>query len=247
MDSVVLLHGFTGTPASWDAVIEAAPAGARCWAPPLPGHDRSAPCEPTFVENVDAIAKKISAAGMRGCHLIGYSLGARLALGLLIEHPDIASRATLIGAHFGLEGDAARRERRDRDRVWATLLRQRGIATFVREWESLPLFATQKRCSREQLARQRSRRLSHQAASLARSLETVGLAEMPDYSVRLGEIAAEVELVTGALDAKFTTLAERAVSHNLRLRHRPVADVGHNVALEAPEAIWPASVRGCDT
>lgn len=235
---IVLLHGFTGSPASWDAVIAAAPSGAPTLALPLPGHDRSAPCEPTFAENLQAIEKKISAAGMRGCHLIGYSLGARLALGLLIEHPDLAARATLIGAHFGLEDDAERRARRDRDRRWALILREYGISRFVHEWESQPLFATQSRCPPDRIEKQRSVRLSHHATSLARSLETTGLAEMPSYWPRLGEITAEVELVTGALDTRFTELATRAVSHNLRLRHRVVPGAGHNLLLEAPAAIW---------
>ena len=234
-DKAVLLHGFTGSPASWEAAIAAAPPEVRCRAFALPGHDPSTPCAPTFGENVGLLAARIDAAGMRGCHLIGYSLGARLALGVLVEHPGLASRATLIGAHFGLTDATERERRRDRDRSWARLLREHGLATFVRRWEALPLFATQ---SREQREAQRSTRLSHEAAALARSLETMGLAEMPSYWERLPDINVDVELVCGAVDVRFTGLARQALSYNVRLRFRSIANVGHNVGLEAPASIW---------
>lgn len=231
-DGYILLHGFTGSPASWDAAIAAAPG--PCLALPLPGHC-GAPCADSFEANAAAIAAAIAARGATGCHLIGYSLGARLALGVLVGHPEIAASATLIGCHFGLREKKIRRERRDRDRQWARVLRDRGITTFVHRWENLAVFATQ---TDEQKAAQRPVRLAHTAGDLARSLETCGLAQMPSYWEKLGDLAIDVELVTGALDAKFSELARRAVSHNVRFRHRVVAATGHNIPLENPAAVW---------
>jgi 2-succinyl-6-hydroxy-2,4-cyclohexadiene-1-carboxylate synthase len=226
------LHGFSGSPASWDAAIERAPG--PCLALPLPGHCGTE-CGDSFAANVDAIAAAITAAKERGCHLVGYSLGARLALGVLIAHPEIASTATLIGCHFGIREKKLRGKRRDRDRGWAALLREEGIETFVQRWESLPLFATQ---SAAIIEAQRAIRRSHQAVGLARSLETCGLAEMPSFWGRLPILDIDVELVTGALDSRFTALAREAVSHNVRFSRRTIPDVGHNVPLENPRAVW---------
>lgn len=230
--SYILLHGFTGAPASWDAAIAAAPG--PCVALPLPGHCHT-PCADSFAANVAVIAAAIEARSPGGCHLIGYSLGARLGLGVLLERPGIAAAATLIGCHFGLREKKDRIDRRDRDRVWVNVLRTSGIATFVRRWEAQPLFSTQTPKMRDA---QRNDRLDHDPEGLARSLETCGLAEMPSYWDRLPDLAIDVTLLTGGRDAKFTALANEAMSYNVRLRHRVIATSGHNIPAERPADVW---------
>jgi 2-succinyl-6-hydroxy-2,4-cyclohexadiene-1-carboxylate synthase len=221
----VLLHGFAGTPAAWDDVLAAWPAGSpRAIALALPGHGEPAP------DSWEQALDDVSAYLPGGATVVGYSLGARIALGLLER--DACARAVLISVNPGLASEAERAQRRADDARWATLLRTDGVAAFAEAWEAQPLFASAARASAERRARRRAARLELDAEDLARSLETMGLAEMPDYRAILREKAARVRLVTGALDEKFC-----AIARGLPAPLTVLPDVGHDPTLEAPEVL----------
>jgi len=228
MTPLVLLHGFTGSPASFDQL-----ALGPALAPALLGHGApGAPAE-SFCAEVDRIAALLPARS----HLVGYSLGARVALGILLEHPHRVARATLIGCHPGLTAEADRRARILADRRWIRTLEDDGIERFVAEWEALPLWKSQRALPRDVRAAQRAIRLAHDPLGLAASLRVLGLAEMPDYGARLGEIRAPVELVVGRFDAKFRALAEQMRARIDGARVTLIADSGHNPILERPDRV----------
>lgn len=226
--SVVFLHGFMGSARSVEPLLPH--LSGRVLAPHLPGHHPHAPVSPTFEANVDWLARSLRAAGLSGVHLVGYSLGARTALGLALADPALVARLTLIGVHPGLADAAERAERARVDRARAARLRRDGLAAFVAEWESLPLFATQ---SAAQIEAQRSIRLGHEVEGLARSLERMGLGAMPDFGARWDELGMPVALVAGARDERFVAIGRRLAGSGLH----EIPGVGHNVVLEAPAAL----------
>lgn len=197
----LLLHGFAGHPDVWSAI------GVEGDAIAMPGH--GVPIRDSWQANLDAI-------DTRGAKLaIGYSFGARVALGLLANRR--IERAILIGVNPGIS-DEERGERRAADAVWARLLRERGIAEFLAAWDAQPMFATRPRLARHAL----------DPEQLARCLETMGLAEMPDYRGVVGEAM----LIVGARDAKFRAIAgDRAIV---------IPDAGHDVLSEQPHALAAA-------
>ena len=230
----MLLHGFTQTCESFERSILAAPKDGRAiWAFALPGHHPAVPVVRGFSANVEALAARIANEVGEGINLIGYSLGGRCALGLIACAPRLAKSVTLIGAHSGLRSEEEREARRDSDARWVGILRSGRMSQFVSAWEAQPLFSTQARVPPEFLDVQRRRRLAHDPSQLADSIEELGLASMPDYGAVLRNSEAAITLVTGALDAKFTALAAK-----VGLPHRVVANVGHNIVLEEPAAIW---------
>jgi 2-succinyl-6-hydroxy-2,4-cyclohexadiene-1-carboxylate synthase len=238
---LVLLHGFTGAPASWQPVLDALPGPLPAVAMALPGHHPSSPVQPGFEANVDAMAGALAAARLDGCHLVGYSLGGRAALGLALRHPHLAATLTVIGAHPGLDDAEERRQRIEGDRAWIDRLRQRGLQDFLAAWEQQPLFATQQRLPAEALAQQQRVRAGHDPEALARSLEQMGLGAMPAYGPRLVELGMPVTWIAGALDAKFVRVAEIAVARLVRAgrtaRLVVIPGSGHNVPLEQPGAL----------
>jgi 2-succinyl-6-hydroxy-2,4-cyclohexadiene-1-carboxylate synthase len=242
----VFLHGFAGSPRSFAPIIEKLSLGRAVFAPALVGHDRSQashvpPEEPATANplehEVDSLAGQIREHVGLGVHVVGYSLGARLALGLCVRHPDLVGRATWIGVNAGLETDREICERHATDAKWCELLETGGIETFVAAWETQPLFETQKRLAASVLERQRRERLSHSASGLAHALRRVGLAEMPNYWPALARLTPPVQLIVGELDAKFKTLAERAACELPRASLHVIPNAGHNVVLEAPLAV----------
>jgi len=236
--TVVLLHGFTGAPASWDDVVALLPPGATVVRPALLGHgDEADDAASDFAGEVDRIAARLPPPGAAPLHLIGYSLGARVALGLLSRHPRRFSRATLIGVHPGLASAGERAARIDSDEGWAQRLEQGGIAAFVDAWQRQALFETASPVDERRLAHQRQIRLSHRAAGLSRSLRVLGLGRMPDYRHALATCAVPLCLAVGATDRRFTALAEEIRRLQPRASLRVIEGAGHNVPLEQPARV----------
>ena len=240
----LLLHGFTGSPQSWNRVVDAAELEPASLTPTLAGH--SLDWQATDVESFESeVSRLVSVASRDGKPrlLCGYSMGARVALGLLTRQPDLFDAALLIGMHPGLTDEAARSERREVDASRARSLRDNGIETFVTAWEALPLFASQRDLSREVLADQRNIRLGHEAEGLARAVEALGLAEMPNYGPAIGALDVPITLMTGSLDSKFSGIADRIASEHNHVDAEVIDGVGHNVVLEAPAAVAAALRR----
>jgi 2-succinyl-6-hydroxy-2,4-cyclohexadiene-1-carboxylate synthase len=235
---LVLLHGFTGSSDSWAEVLgHLDPDDAI--APALLGHDGTPgdPAVRTFHDEVDRLARGIEARWPEGSHLAGYSMGGRVALGLLVRHPHLFRGATLMGASPGLSDPAERDARAGRDEEWARLLEGDGLDPFIAAWEELPLFATQDRAPAAALDAQRRIRLAHDPRGLARSLRVTGLAAMPDYRAALRGIDLPVRVVVGAEDEKFRALGQELVALLPRGELRVIPGAGHNVVLERPAEV----------
>ena len=238
MTGLILLHGFTGSAASFDELLEHLTqlgSGARVLRPALLGHGAtSGPGILRFEQEVDRLAAEIRRAGFRGAHLCGYSLGARLALGLLARHAWLFSSATLVGVHPGLSDAGARAARVGSDERWCELLCREGVAGFLRAWEAQPLFETQRELSGARRERQRQLRRTHSAEGLMRALRVLGLGQMPDYRGALAAPPLRVRLVVGSLDSKFESLAQSLTTDFPRIPLLRVQGAGHNLPLEAP-------------
>ena len=241
MTALVFLHGFTGSPRNFQPLIEQCPLGMRVFAPALIGHDpeqdHQTPSTERFEDEVDRLAAALVQHALPPVHLIGYSLGARIALGLAVRHRELVARATLIGVHPGLQTSAEREQRRASDAEWCALIQSEGVPAFVEAWQNQPLFASQAALPERVRELQRQQRLRHSAAGLCLSLRSTGLAEMPSYWPALAELALPVDLVTGALDERFSSLASAAHALLPESTLHSVAGVGHNVILENPSAL----------
>ena len=233
----VLLHGFTGNPSAWDTVAQALEPHGRVIRPALTGHGPGTGLGSGFVAEVDRIASLIEASGLRRAHLCGYSLGARVALGLLVRHARLFGGATLIGGNPGLdEGSPERDVRAASDERWAQLA-QRSVVEFLEQWRAQPIFATQAALEPQRRDAQDRLRASHDGAGLAAAMRALSLAGMPDWRPFLGAIPFPVHLMVGALDTKFVELSHRMAPLLSQGRLTVVPDVGHNVLLERPDAV----------
>lgn len=219
------LHGFTGTPESFAHL--GLPLGSVI--PTLGGHLRE-PVRGDFEDEVERLAELGD-----GCEgLFGYSLGGRLALGILARYPDRFRHALVVSAHPGLSSSAERDARREGDARWTALLRERGLEDFVDAWQALPLWASQRDLTDEVKRAQRSQRLRHGAEDLAQSLERHGLAEMPNLRPFLAHVRTSVDLLVGERDVKFVTLAEELSTILPDSRLHRAESAGHNLLLERP-------------
>jgi 2-succinyl-6-hydroxy-2,4-cyclohexadiene-1-carboxylate synthase len=224
---IVLVHGFTQTARSWDAMtplLRARRPSADIVAVDLPGHGTAATVRADLWQSADLLT---AAAGP--ATYVGYSMGGRIALHAALAHPRTVERLVLIGATAGIDDDDERADRRRADDLLADRLEAIGVAAFVDEWLSTPLF--------ERLTSandQRRDRLRNTAPGLASSLRSTGTGTQTPLWDRLDEIEAPVLVLVGEEDPKFRALGERLVSE---LRHGEMAVIpgaGHSVHLEAP-------------
>jgi 2-succinyl-6-hydroxy-2,4-cyclohexadiene-1-carboxylate synthase len=237
MSSVLALHGFTGAPESFAELAALVPT-VTFLCPALAGHGP----EPDttshdFAAEVERLATWLRTRSSERVVVLGYSLGARVALGLCGAHPELFSAAVLVGVNPGLGTEAERRERIAWETRLIDLLESEGLTAFLTEWERLPLFASQSALSPERRSAQRRIRESHHATGLAHSLRALGTGHMPDLAPQLGSIPFPVTLVVGEQDAKFRALAERTLPALREAHLAVVPGAGHNPLVEAPEAL----------
>jgi 2-succinyl-6-hydroxy-2,4-cyclohexadiene-1-carboxylate synthase len=230
-ETIVLLHGFTQTGASWEGVVAQLGERYRALAPDLRGHGSAASRRPVSFE---AIADDVAAFAPDRFALAGYSMGGRLALSFAVRHPERVSRLMLIGASAGIEDSAERAARRRADDVLADEIEEEGVEAFARRWADLPLFEGQPSAVR---AATHADRLRNTASGLAAALRGVGTGAMEPLWSRLGELEMPAVVLAGELDAKFRAIGERMAEALPRGEFAAVPGAGHAAHLEAPKAV----------
>ncbi len=237
---VLLLHGFTGSSRSMRATAESLGPEFRSVCVDLVGHGRSeAPSRPDAyamercVAQLDAL---LDALALPRVHLLGYSMGGRVALSLCAAHPERVSSAVLVGATAGIEAPEQRAARRRSDEALAARIEERGVASFVDDWMRQPLFASQRRLGVAALAAARAQRLENRPHGLAHSLRGMGTGAQASLWGRLSGIRVPICLVVGEEDAKFRAIATALEERLPEARLEAVRDAGHAVHLEQPRA-----------
>ena len=179
----------------------------------------------------------------RSFHLVGYSMGGRVALTLACRRPGLLRSLTVIGASVGLSTEAERAERRESDQKLAESIEQDGLEAFVDRWMANPLFATQARLGEGFLAASRAQRMRNSAAGLARSLRGAGTGAMTPLHDDLESCPVPTVFIVGAQDPKFTRVAVDLAARMPNAATAVVDDSGHAAHLEQPDAV-AAVIRG---
>jgi pimeloyl-[acyl-carrier protein] methyl ester esterase len=92
---VVLLHGWASHPQVFRGLTRALEKQVRVQVPALPGYAGTAACTPYTLEQM---ADTLAAAAPKQCCVVGWSLGAQVALAWARRAPHQVSRLALIGA-----------------------------------------------------------------------------------------------------------------------------------------------------
>ena len=237
---VVVLHGFTGSAQAMAPLTEplAARLAARIICPDLVGHGRSEAPDDLDLYRVEAMAGQIAAlADVLDCetfHLVGYSMGGRVALRLGCTSSPRLRSLTLIGASAGIAEPEERRQRAQTDAA-----RAEGILAdfeaFVDQWMADPLFAGQAALGEARLRAARAQRLASNPQGLARSLLAAGTGAMEPLHERLGSCDTPTQLLIGAHDTKFCAIAEQLAAALPRAEIARIDDAGHAAHVEQPD------------
>jgi 2-succinyl-6-hydroxy-2,4-cyclohexadiene-1-carboxylate synthase len=237
---LVLLHGFTGSGASWARHVPAFATRFCTVTIDLLGHGRSeAPAHPDryrIERAADDILAVLDQLSLSRAAILGYSMGGRLALFLATAAPERIGALVLESSSPGIRDEAERRDRAGRDAALADAIERDGIAAFVDRWERLPLFATQVRLPDAERAALRAQRLAQSPAGLANSLRGMGQGVQPPLFERLASIRMPALILVGALDRAYCALGGEMAGLIPHARLAIIPDAGHTVHLEQPEA-----------
>jgi 2-succinyl-6-hydroxy-2,4-cyclohexadiene-1-carboxylate synthase len=232
---LVLLHGFTGRGTSWGSHAAAWARRFRVVSVDLPGHGRSEAADParmTVERTADDLAVILRELSATPSGVLGYSLGARIALRLAVAHPGAVDRLVLESPSAGIADPADRAARHLADEALAAQIERDGIAAFVTSWERNPVFASHAALAPDVVARQRAIRLASDPSGLAASLRGAGQGTMAPLHDRLAGITAPTLVIAGVLDTIGRPRAEVVAAGIPGARLELLDGAGHTPHLE---------------
>lgn len=236
-ETILFLHGFMGNKSDWDEMAERLGSDYRTLAVDLPGHGelghladddafRLEPCARGLVDLLDELK-------LGSCHLVGYSMGGRLGLYLMLQYPGWFRDAVLESTSPGLATEEEQSERRAHDESLVRQLQSGDMKSFVANWYRQPMF--RQLPAGRRLEAMFARRAENSPAGLARSLRLMGTGVQPSLWERLGGARRPMYFVTGLQDEKFSRIAAEMEERCPVGKAVMIENAGHNVHFEQPE------------
>jgi 2-succinyl-6-hydroxy-2,4-cyclohexadiene-1-carboxylate synthase len=245
--ALLLLHGFTGSSATWSWHAARFAPHFRVIALDLIGHGSSdAPLDAErygMERCVEDLLAVLDAVAVARANLLGYSMGGRVALHLAVAAPERISALVLESSSPGIADAAERLARIAADEALADSIEREGLETFVDRWEQLPLFGSQAALPRDIRAQQRAQRLGNQPRGLANSLRGMGAGRQEPLWERLAGLDIPALLIAGELDAKYCAIAYQMAASLPDSQAVIVAGAGHAVHLEQPSTFAQHVIR----
>ncbi|MEK4028380.1 2-succinyl-6-hydroxy-2,4-cyclohexadiene-1-carboxylate synthase [Pseudobacillus sp. FSL P4-0506] len=236
---LLLLHGFTGSSETWKETITHLKRDYTCIAVDIIGHGKSScPLEKEAysielaAEDMKALMKEL---GHPRFHVMGYSMGGRLALTLAVLFPKSVQSLLLESASPGLKTPEERQARERSDEALAERIEREGIESFVDYWQRLPLFATQNNLPQWKQQAIYQQRLRNSVIGLSRSLRGMGTGSQPSWWEVLPMLSMPVLLVTGTEDVKFTKIASEMAQLLPSAIWKEIKGAGHAIHVEDSE------------
>ncbi|CAN0923899.1 Protein PHYLLO, chloroplastic [Linum grandiflorum] len=237
-DVVVFLHGLLGTGEDWIPIMKAVSGSARCISVDLPGHGETKTQDQSWsVERVSELLNKLIEDLTPGSvTLVGYSMGARIALHMALRHRDKINGAVIISGSPGLKDGLVRKIRRAKDDSRARNLITYGLHIFLSSWYAGKLWKSL-RCHPHYKEVVASRSRYGDAQRLAKALTDLSIGRQEPLWDDLKHCKLPLLFVVGAHDDKFKGIARRMLEEIETDTVSEIVEVpasGHAVHLENP-------------
>lgn len=235
---ILVIHGFTGSTATWELFASAACRDYTVIAVDMLGHGASdAPTDPErygMEQCIEDLSELLDRLSVQRVHWLGYSMGGRIALSAAINLPHRTSNLILESASPGLANPEERAARVREDEELADWIEEVGIERFLERWEGLPLFASQARLPQVTRDKLRAQRLRNSPLGLANSLRGIGTGAQPPLHHRVKTLQAPILFLAGEEDTKFLAIAQDMRNAVPQSRLNVIPKVGHAPHLERP-------------
>jgi len=233
---LILLHGFLGSAADFEPLMDGLMPEHPSAAVNLPGHGVNpdpVPEDASFDQVIAALGQFMAQIETPQIDLLGYSMGGRLAMGLMVADPRRFRRVVLVGASPGIEDEAARATRIEVDAQRAAQMERGPFEAWLDGWYAQPLFAQLRAAPGfdEMLAHRRQ----GDPAALAQALRMLSPGRQPPLRQRLATCPVPALLMAGAHDETYTRSNRELALANPQFESVTIADAGHAPHLEQPD------------
>jgi len=242
-DPVMLVHGLGGAAANWLALAPLLLPGRRLIVPELPGHGGSEPLP--AAPSLNAYGDRLALLLDEPTPVVGHSLGGAIALRLAIRHPELV-RALVLAGSAGISSGS----RRARYSLTITGLLKPGkrIAPHRRRVAQSALLKTVVfgRWGAADPPALSAELTEAYLAGPARHTDTVSASRAlmrDDPRVDLERVRCPTLLLWGARDHQLPIGDAFEYARRLRAPLRTIADCGHLLIAERPEACADAIQR----
>ncbi|AZG75028.1 2-succinyl-6-hydroxy-2,4-cyclohexadiene-1-carboxylate synthase [Shewanella livingstonensis] len=233
LPALLMLHGFLGSKDDWSILMPRLSQYFHCICIDLPGHGANEDTldSPGLHQTAELIVSKVHSMGYMQFHLLGYSLGGRIALHIADSYANSLLSLTLESAHPGLQDAQQQAARAKSDNIWAKKLQHLPIANFLALWYQQAVFNDLNKTQKQQLIA--IRRLNH-PHRLANCYAATSLSLQQDCRTVLEQLDCPCHFIYGVNDNKFaqvaiewqTTLADSGLA---TLQLHPLHAAGHNI------------------
>lgn len=236
---LVFLHGSFGCGEDWLDMAANFSEHFYCVLPDLPGHGahprQDIRTKLTLADIKTAVASLIGELNLKPAIVVGYGLGARVALLLALSSPQLVRGLVVENGHPGIEDLQERAARLAFDQRAAERIRRDGLASFFDYWYDLPVFQAFK-SKPEELRRLKHERIkSCNQEWTAKVLEELTPGKQEPLWELLKTLRVPALFIAGAEDTKYSALMSRAAELSPHGRFFEVNGAGHNLHLEQPE------------
>lgn len=239
-NTVLFLHGFTGSAEDWFPIIEQLPDDFNYAALDLVGHGKSdKPVNPDYyttdsiVDQIKFVKDKISPANP--IILIGYSMGGRAALSFAAAYPKEIKGLVLESASAGIKNDTERKKRYEDDMKLVQFIHDHTMEEFIELWYDQEMFNTQRRFSNDKIKKLHKKKYDNSKIGMMNILKGFSTGIMPPLHDKLKSIPLKAVLISGELDSKYTFINSKIVRGFHKAKHKVVKNSGHNTHLEEPK------------
>ena len=166
--------------------------------------------------------------------VMGYSMGARLALQIAVQNPNAYKGLILIGGTPGIENETEIQQRQLWDQRQAERILELGMCAFLDEWQQMPIIQSQENIALELRQKMRYYREQQNPIQMAYSMKYFGTGRMPHCWNQLNNLKIPVLLVVGAFDQKYLEIAQKMQRYLPSSTLLIIPNAGHCAHLEQP-------------
>jgi 2-succinyl-6-hydroxy-2,4-cyclohexadiene-1-carboxylate synthase len=237
---IIFLHGFLGSSKDWTKIIDYFSDNYYCIAIDLPGHGDSLVLRDKFYTaefSAFILKQLIDSFGLtQKAHLVGYSMGGRMAMNLAVRFPKLFDKIVIESATPGLATKKARKMRIISDQKLIDKLLEVGLHDFLRDWFDLDLFKSLK--SHPDFEKIFNSRLDNDVKYLVKSLMGFGAGQMPSLWNLLKESNHEFLLIAGENDKKYRKILTILDKVLRKSKLKIIPNAAHNCHFENQAAYF---------
>ncbi|QDZ21991.1 menaquinone biosynthesis protein [Chloropicon primus] len=251
--SLAFVHGFLGDVHDWLPLISSTASTNDCYAVSLPGHSsctfecvKSMALQNTFAFASRSMSELLDQSSLHTPILVAYSMGARIALDMVLSSPEKYSGLMIISSSPGIKDEAERENRAIKDLMLSAQIRETRVESFLDSWYKQPLFESFSR-SPQFMTTVSKRAKLHESSGLADAMGGLSPGLQDSLWPKLRDLEIPLCVVCGELDPKYVSISEEMCELARESPHLQPQDVqlhvvsgaGHCVHLEAPQAVAP--------